>query len=167
MIWAAVSTPAIVAVIALFGTILAAAISAYASHRQAKVTREAAAAQSEATLKVAAAQSQAALEVAKDQNKTTHAEGARVRFANWQLRKREVYAELLEAARAHREEPSDKTAESAFFFQAHRAMLFSNKELRDELWKVVDDPSRLREADRWKTLVEALGEDARDDGPAD
>jgi hypothetical protein len=40
-------------------------------------------------------------------------------------------------------------------------MLFSNKELRAELWELVGDPDRLREPERWKALVEALGEDAR------
>ncbi len=160
-ILASISDPALVAVIALVGTLVAAGISAYASRRQGKATLDAAEAQNQVTLKVADAQNRTTLEIAKAQNESAHEEGGRVRFANWQLKKREVYAEFLERARAHRDDTSNQEAENEFFFHAHRSMLFSNKELRAELWKLVGDPDCLREPERWKALVEALGEDAR------
>ena len=145
---AAISEPvvvAIVGVLSLVGTLAAALLSTYASRKQ-----------SETTLKTAEAQ-----------NRATHEEGARDRFANWQVRKRDVYAEFLKAGRAYRETPTNPDAKSGFYAQLDRVMLVANRELRDFLWGFAEDPALLRDEDVWKACVEALGVDARQGKIAD
>lgn len=95
------------------------------------------------------------------QAEANHEEGARGRFANWQLRKRDIYAEFLAQARAYREDPSSDEARLAFLSQSDRVMLAANKELRKSMREQLEDGKPPRDGEAWRALVEALARDAR------
>lgn len=134
-----------VAVITTLGTLLGARAAAKATGQQAQATIEASSEQASATL----------------------TESTSTRFARWQLHKREVYGEFLDAGLRLRDKPSDSAVRSEYLSQCNRVMLVANSEMRGRMWPFVEEPERLQDWGTWKELVEALGEDARQGKMAD
>jgi hypothetical protein len=84
---------------------------------------------------------------------------ARERFSNWQLHKRDVYAEFLHAARDY-SSADDSSSRDAFADQRDRALLVANRELRVILETLPDAPDTWT-SQTWSHLIEAFSSDAR------
>lgn len=98
---------------------------------------------------------------AATQARTAHVMAREDRFADWQLHKRDVYADLLLAARSW--DVADASAKTAFLCQRDRALLVANEQLRDRL-RVLSDPPWDDAA--WAEFTELLNADARQDKAA-
>lgn len=93
------------------------------------------------------------------------------RFAAWQVRKREVYADFLGAARAvcDPDDDSIKTAQAkraAFVAQCDRVSLIANRDLRNTVQSLAVRVGQPLTSHEWSNLVEAMNNDIRQDGPA-
>jgi hypothetical protein len=142
-----------VAAIGLFGTIIAALTSRSASRRQTRSSAEATERQARSS---------------KEATERQGREGVRERTAKWQLYKRDVYAELLAAARALCSATDNKEQhQTSYFAKYDKALLCAEPDLREKLRTDFADPLRVSDEGRWDEFVDALGDDGRYFGKAD
>lgn len=131
--------------VAIVGATATVAAAAFAGPVTARLTRKAAAdaaratinaaqAQSVATLSAAEAQSRATVDAAEKQRSGTVDVAAHNRFAEWQNRKRETYADFLVLARpAARRGRADDGSNDAFVAQGERVVLVAFSSLRERV----------------------------------
>lgn len=98
---------------------------------------------------------------AATQARTAHVMAREERFADWQLHKRDVYSDLLRAARSWDE--ADVSAKTEFLCQRDRALLVANEQLRAKLREFPNPPW---DDTAWAALPDLLNADARQDKPA-
>jgi hypothetical protein len=93
-------------------------------------------------------------------------QAAQERFKEWQIYKREVYADFLRAARQLSGDLSDSVLRAAYLDQRDRTLLVANRELRAVVKELPDLQQSKWTQEAWSRLSDACGFDARQEGPA-
>jgi hypothetical protein len=85
------------------------------------------------------------------------------RFAAWQMHKRSVYADLLGSLRADGAESGSVTRRE-ILRHISQAQIVANKELRERLHELAEDPQQLHDANALRAFVEQIHADVRKEG---
>jgi hypothetical protein len=145
------TTSLVIAVIggvtALVSGVTAGVVSFMIANRQARVSREAAAAQAAAMIEVAQRASGAETFVPSS-----------ARLAAWQMHKRKLYNQVLQALRRHLAEKANDTRDG-LEAACDRALLAAGPTLRDRLHDLVDDPAKMAGRAAYRELLELMVKD--------